>query len=1002
MTSVVGEGEDVRPVLRTFNGNWRLAPGSDSLNDLFASMDVGWLARALVSNITVDVNILQTRESVILTDHSVFGTYVVSLVPDGKLRPVLQIDKRPAPVRCSVDHDSGDLRIETQFPNGTLVDVRCLQSRTQYRQTLSFAPLADRPPGAAPSRPVTARRTFVKVESADEKALAEEAEEAAKVRLAYQAATLAILSTGVSVLPVGAVVPRTPSPPIARAPPAAPVAPAAAPPTPDGTAAGADVAVPTYPHGVAVCSFAGVWTLDRSRSDTLDAMLTLMGVPWIARKIANGLEVTVHVEHDIDGGIMQTADHSSLGIVKNTYEYHGVPRTVTGNDGKVSTVSSTVVAVLPPPVKLSTSPGRSSTVGGCADPVPPDALGCVRIYSVLPDGAGETVDTRCMIEGGRTMRQHLLYRKGDKSVATIRFLHNKEYDAAAFHASVERMRAFAKPPSPAPAAASGAGAGTVLPAPTAPLPPSPGGAGVDARMSSPAGGGGGSGGGGGEDAASERSGPAASRGGSASGGGTAGASASGLDPFFVPMSGPWQVDASRSDPQEPLWTSLGVGWLARKVIGAFESVTTLRHSRAEFVVEEKSGLGAFTQTLALGEWSVVKQADGRHMLMHAAQTAGCGDAGPHWLGDIGTVPHAWVRSAVDGDAADDGDLVSGPAAAGAPDTTERSLIPEARGAGVSLKHLPVPVSQFLASEVVVTTALVDLTPTQRQTFEARQSGRRAAKGTGAGAGGGDISDPDSHDEDDPELDASVAPGGEGTGGGGVPRRSASFAAVTDGLLPPKYATLVATYRMERRGELTVTLVHRDAEGGVLVTARRILSRRETPEQAAIAQVMEAARLQHACTLIVARRAAADELKSAFAKRRAAAAQLPRVSVSLQRMRTATTAAMGMTAWALARLQRTPRVDVVAAWARRPVYAAVPVGACVQLVATADPRAPPPAPAVGATAVTVAGVAAPRVTVTVSTSRRVAPALAVVAVAARAVAAPDGTTTTTWRMAFSAP
>jgi hypothetical protein len=126
----------------------------------------------------------------------------------------------------------------------------------------------------------------------------------------------------------------------------------------------------------------------------------------------------------------------------------------------------------------------------------------------------------------------------------------------------------------------------------------------------------------------------------------------------------------------------------------------------------------------------------------------------------------------------------------------------------------------------------------------------------------------------------------------------------EGPQPPAGPQLVVTYKLVRRDELAVTYTHVSAEGAPLLRATRILQRREAPEQRAMAEVTDAARIQHACTLMVARRAAADELKAAF-WRRVAARRARRAALRLaqaearRRAAAALEAAMGRDAAAAA-------------------------------------------------------------------------------------------------------
>jgi hypothetical protein len=259
------DGENDLPIIRNLSGLWTLdSSRSDSLDALFAAMGVPWLARKLVNNARITVQILQDRDTLILSETSVYGTFSTSLVLDGKARPVVQIDRVPKPMRCRWKHDEALLSIETVFPNGTLSDCRNLVKRTEYRQVLTF-------------QGVTATRFFTKVETEEEKKSAELAEDAARMALAYQAATMSLLHP--ASLPEDAEEEK-PEPETPTKSPKASEASGEAASTPG--AATASEEVPLYAR---TCDFSGSWVLDRSRSDTLDPMLTLMGLPWIARKM---------------------------------------------------------------------------------------------------------------------------------------------------------------------------------------------------------------------------------------------------------------------------------------------------------------------------------------------------------------------------------------------------------------------------------------------------------------------------------------------------------------------------------------------------------------------------------------------------------------------------------------------------------------------------------------------------------------------------------------------
>lgn len=561
-----------------------------------------------------------------------------------------------------------------------------------------------------------------------------------------------------------------------------------------------------------ICDVSGTWVIDKSRSDTLDEFLSLMGLPWIARKLAGSLEVTAMTKHDVAAGSIVTEDHSSMGITVTTYTLDGQSRSVT-RDGKTSVMTSTLLTV-PPPPRL----GSGEAWAPPSDPLLSQAYGAFRVHSVLPHGGGETTDTRIMIEEGRTMKQNLLYvTAAGKRCVVSRYMVNKDYSRDKFAASVAAMHPPAATSTAGGGAAAAAAAAASTPAAAAtPAVVPPKAVGATPAASTPAS----SPGGGGGRASTTAATP----------GGGGAAAAGGLDPFFVSMSGMWTVDAARSVSLDELWSSLGVGWLARKIIGAFDSTTTITHSQAAFKTEDRSGLGSFAHTWRVGKWDVVRQADGRYMVVTASQPVGAGDGGTQWLGDIGRVPAAWLdergggSGSSSGSSSSDEEAGGGRAAAG-------ELTGDAAARGTRLRDLPVNAAAVATAEVVLTVALADVTGKKDALAHVRALADEVEEA--ATAAGRTL----------PRSDDPLAP-------------------------PPATPVLRTTYRMNHRDEVSVVYQHLDGTGRELVRAHRTLVRKETSEARAVALVAESARLQHACTLLNARRAAADSLKDEYYARRA--------------------------------------------------------------------------------------------------------------------------------------
>lgn len=78
--------ESELPVILNYSGRWLLESRSESVEALFAAMDVPWLARKLVGNMRITSEITHTAESLWVTDHALLGTFTLTLVPDGRWR----------------------------------------------------------------------------------------------------------------------------------------------------------------------------------------------------------------------------------------------------------------------------------------------------------------------------------------------------------------------------------------------------------------------------------------------------------------------------------------------------------------------------------------------------------------------------------------------------------------------------------------------------------------------------------------------------------------------------------------------------------------------------------------------------------------------------------------------------------------------------------------------------------------------------------------------------
>jgi hypothetical protein len=859
-------------VLADFSGTWAPDASSDSLDDLFAAMGVAWLARKVVTYVGIQTKIYQTKDVVLITDTSSLGSFTLQLVPDGKWRPVMQLDRSPAMMRCKLSEpgaassDAGQqLAIETAFPNGLLVDHRVLASRAVIRQTMGFH--SGRGMGDAwvsPRKGATRfiRRTLVRVETPEEAAAAEAMEADARRLLAHQAAALA-LHSGATVIDFRDAHEKAADSEEATSP----VAAAAPAPAPAAEAVGA-----------ASADFTGSWVIDKSRSDSLDEMLKLMGLGYLLRKMAASIEVVSTATHDRARGVLTSEDRSSVMTATTTYVFDGQPHNVKGSDGKTAVV--TCQYLYPPP--LADHVRRWDAA---------DAIGGYRVLSVLPDSLGETTDTRWLIERGKALTQCLVFTRGGsgpdagKRSVTYRFFENKDW-----------TEAKAQLPKPLPVS-SPTGEGSVAMAATT----------VD-TASAPA-------------ADSGASAPASSPATSASGNrvrtssassvrsaGSAGMEAPGLDPFFVSISGTWQIDYSRSESLDPLWKSIGITWLLRWLVTAVDITTKITHTKAEITMADTSKLGTHTSTTPLnGAWVPVRQPSGAWMLSRAVQRTGSGDLGPRWLGSYGTLPAAWLKG--------DGGDVSTPAASpphsrsaspgpahvggrgsgGAPSSSstaattasssmvgaaregvgsvafmprgtrlsgptvpssaveaysasaaarhrdssvpdpESTLAEEARNAP-SLAQLPVHASDFSTCEIVIETVLADVSGRLKQLQDIAKLSEGSSSPSSAAAGGGAF--------------------------GAVSSAPASNASAV--MLPLASRLRLTLLAASPCDVLHQTFEHVDVNGSVLLTVRRVLTRKTTSHtQTRVAETLESARIQHACALMAARLAAAEQLRRAF-------------------------------------------------------------------------------------------------------------------------------------------
>jgi hypothetical protein len=631
---------------------------------------------------------------------------------------------------------------------------------------------------------------------------------------------------------------------------------------------------------------------------------------------ANSLDITVVIKHDVANGKMVAEDHSSVGITANNYVFDGQPKTITAKDGKTSLVTAELVQVPWPIPSSAAQPKAAAELE--RNPTQGGAGGCVRILTILPDNAGETTDTRCLVEEGKVMRQHLLYKKDGKQASIMRYLTNQHYDKAKYQASLAQMAKAFSSSSASPAAPEVAGGSGASEA-SSKTPRSPIASSVDeSRPRAP----------------SVASTASSNNGSTTSTSGGLPSTEGGLDPFFVSLSGSWLPIPSNGTggPSEPtldgLWKSMGAGWLSRKIAGSLEITYKFTHTKTTFSTEDRSSLGTFSQSFKLdGRWRPVRQVDGKWMLTRAVQNSGKGDKGTFWLGELGWVPKAWRssgRAGIVGSAIDYADAVeaelfgsatSAPADAASDSASDVSSTlseddddgdhfgseEESSTAGVAMPPLPMSPSPSAASASAKVGALPKLPAGTHAHSPSNSSAGGAAPltisrlsssstvGAGGAAAGGAAATTRRRKKD-PLV--TLAP--EVRGPSAILKRYPVKAAglslsevmietalydvssEKDALLAkaddlssegpsplPNTPRCLVDYVSERRSSLSVTYRHIGADGAVLYTLTRNMQRKESQSERIMAEVADSARVQHGCTIIVSRRAVLDEMKAVY-------------------------------------------------------------------------------------------------------------------------------------------
>lgn len=357
-------------------------------------------------------------------------------------------------------------------------------------------------------------------------------------------------------------------------------------------------------------NFTGSWTVDYAVSDSMDPMLTLMGIPWLVKKIALGMEITTVIEHNISIKEVKTTEKASAGVLNtNDMIADGIMVEKTGKDGKTAKVTCKIY-----------EPSKD-------DIEKYKALGCMQIITVFPDGGGTSDNVWTLIDEGKKMKQKIIFTRGEKSVIINRILINKEWKpqppppvvTLPLVVTSPTVSTNSIPTTDLQISVSSVEASKAL-LPASPLP-----------LTSPVG-------------SVPSSSVSTSR--------TLHHLPSWIatewerDPFFIPLSGKWSVDQARSQSLDPLWKTMGIGSFARFLVKNIEIISRISHSKFLFMSQDSSTLGLHKVVIPLdGQWRPIKQADGRWMLCRGTHTHGSGDKGPTWVGyEGGMIPPILLRA----------------------------------------------------------------------------------------------------------------------------------------------------------------------------------------------------------------------------------------------------------------------------------------------------------------------------------------------------------------------
>jgi hypothetical protein len=204
-------------------------------------------------------------------------------------------------------------------------------------------------------------------------------------------------------------------------------------------------------------SFSGHWRVDHPKSDGMDPILALMGVPWLVRRVADQLDVATVISHDINTGDVSTSETTSVGVVsENKMIANGIFVEKKGNDGRFAKVRCSICS----PNELlqdvtrrkneqkEQQEGKEASIDNnmgdkslegvaepgaftideclqfCTNGENNSAEGVMRIVTVLPDQLGVTDNVWVLLKGRARMLQRLAFSRAGQTVRIRRELFN--------------------------------------------------------------------------------------------------------------------------------------------------------------------------------------------------------------------------------------------------------------------------------------------------------------------------------------------------------------------------------------------------------------------------------------------------------------------------------------------------------------------------------------------------------------------------------------------------